>query len=283
MLLAVLALTVAGVANEAGVPLETPAKEIVAERHVANSKGLIGANPDKLIVTDEQWRIRCREFGRARAEAMLQASGRPRITVPTFDEAYHCTPGELYGPVEDALWMQERAKPPKVLRVDERVREALVGPDGIHFAPIDLTPLDTSAARYAAAVAEETTKRSVGHWNRFKAGMTESFVGQFSAHVGDAQPTYDPEFMRFYQDNWQDIESFAKSDGEVSLLREAVSAKHLNSIKGRIIENRQRKRIIDSSDMGWAVIAGSNALTLLPLVLLMFLSTRKRPLAALTK
>lgn len=182
----------------------------------------------------------------------------PDVPVPTVDDLLFGTPDPLYS---QALQERARARLPKAPKLADLVRQGMDAQYGTPNSPnVDTTAVNSTAADARAGEVAQAEKESFGHWDRFKAGMSETLVGQMVQHYGDKDPEFDPKFMSYYKTNWRDIESFAKTDDEVDQLREATSAEHLQTIRSQIEEDRQRETVINSSDMGWAVRLGTGVL-----------------------
>lgn len=214
------------------------------------------------------WRRRCREAGIAIADAERPPSRQARRR-PTTEEMYHCSPDELFTEADRQTRGAKRAMPARAPSVDELVTKALTGGDGIDIAPVDATALRVERAESDTLVAAETKRNAVTHGQRFRAGMEETLAGRMVASLSEQHQEVDPSFMRKYRDNWQEIERFASNDEEVELLRGAMSDSHLAAIKQGIRAARDREHVITSSDMGAAVRLGTNAVTLLPALLLL--------------
>ena len=110
------------------------------------------------------------------------AKHRVRIQPPTVDDMLHKTPDQIFGKVEQELERQERQRSPKLPSVNVIVTEALVGPGGLHNAPVSTESAHADDALIAQEQAAETEKESFGHWDRLKAGMAETVMGQIIEH-----------------------------------------------------------------------------------------------------
>ena len=133
--------------------------------------------------------------------------------------------------------------------------------------PPDSRPAHADDAQVRAWANEEADKRSYRASDRITAGLADSLLGRFITDVGQTDPGYDSAWMAEHRGKWSEVESFGQDQQEVDLIREATSQKQLSMIQTEILERRQRNKIIDSSDMGWAVRLGSNAIPVLPLML----------------
>lgn len=81
-----------------------------------------------------------------------------RTRLPTFEEAYDCSPNELYPKTQQRVTLPAAVTRHQTLTVDELVMQGITGKDGIQIAPSDSRPAaeqspapGLSAATYDAA------------------------------------------------------------------------------------------------------------------------------------
>ena len=146
----------------------------------------------------------------------------------------------------------------------------------IPVIPPDSRPAHADDAQVRAWANEEAGKRSYRASDRITAGLADSLLGRFIEDMGQTDPGYDSAWMAEHRGKWSEVESFGQDQQEVDLIREATSQKHLAMIQTEILARRQRDKIIDSSDMGWAVRLGTTALFVLPFMLGIAVWRRRR-------
>lgn len=195
----------------------------------------------------------------------------------SWEEVRRSRPDELFSGSRRPL---DPVRAPRSLSVQEQVTKALTGGDGINIAPTDERPADENQrAQTATWEAEAKRKNGYTSWDHLKAGFEETLGARMIKAVTDGHSEFDPQFMQHYKDNWQGIEIFAKTSEEAEMLREATSQRHLDKIKADIIEGRVRDEVVDSSGHGWILRLITNALTLLPLLVVMAGVFRQRKIS----
>lgn len=182
----------------------------------------------------------------------------PKPKLPTVAEMLGSTPAEMFGGVEAELRTIDRQPKRRTPTVTEMVRSKLT--EGLTLAPVDMSPTGTELEQRDAARQEQAEAEAVGHWDRFKAGMQETLMGELIEALDRQSHDDDPEFSRFYLQNWQQIEGFAQSDAEVSMIREARSADHLADIQRQIEEDRERQKVINTAASPTALMIGTGFL-----------------------
>lgn len=145
-------------------------------------------------------------------------------------------------------------------------------------AIVDETPMLEAALR-----KEQSWKNKQTFWDRFKAAVQEThLLPELIRTLDEDHGEYDPKFMQHFRNNWQRELEFAQSQDEADQLLEATSYESLNAIKERIVESRERNRIIDSNGTGTAfrIVAGMMEVAILVLGLFLvswgFASVRRR-------
>jgi len=195
----------------------------------------------------------------------------PTPPVPTMDQMLHSTPDEVFGATDAALHRAALAKPPKTPSVDDMVRKALIGGDGmIHTAENDATPLFTAEnASQAQGQADWERRLKYTDWDRVKAAMRQTIAAQVYAAINDQHNDFDPAFMARHMGHWEDVEAFAKDDAELADIRKATSDEGLRHIQAQIIVQRQQNDVIDSTGNGTSMRVAANTATILPVLLLL--------------
>ena len=117
-----------------------------------------GNTPPKVAVSapaKEQPKIDCAKAAR---DIAGHGSKPRRSRMPTFEEAYDCSPNELYPETRQRLTLPARDSRHPTPSVDELVMQGIIGKEGIQIAPADSRPageqsasLGVSAATYGAA------------------------------------------------------------------------------------------------------------------------------------
>lgn len=176
----------------------------------------------------------------------------------SFEEAWNSTPDELFTGSRRPLGREPAAA--KTPSKQDIVTAALVGPGGMGGATPDDAGAGADLAQEAAWEAEQTEKEGFGHWDRLKAGFSETLTGSIIRHLGEKDPEFDSAWAASNRGKWADIEKFGETQDEVDQIREAGSAEHLSLIQQTIREDRQREKIINSSDSATAIRLGTGLL-----------------------
>lgn len=176
----------------------------------------------------------------------------------SFEEAWNSTPDELFTGSRRPLGREPSAA--KAPAKQDLVTAALIGPGGMGGATPDDAGAGAGLAQEAAWKTEQTDKEGFGHWDRFKAGMQETLTGSIIRHIGEKDPEFDSAWAASNRGKWADIEKFGETQDEVDQIREAGSAEHLSLIQQTIREDRQREKIINSSDSATAIRLGTGLL-----------------------
>lgn len=173
----------------------------------------------------------------------------PHPTVPTIDELLTKTPAELFSGVDADIKAACGQHPSSGPSVEQRVKAGLVG-DTVKVTQVDGTPVHAEDAMQAAEQTHQHELDGYTTWDRIKAGFGETLAGELVDTLGQhlVRHEEDPAFQRRYLQNWQQIESFAKTDEEVSMLRDAHSDADLAAIKQHILDKREQAAKINSSD-----------------------------------
>lgn len=182
----------------------------------------------------------------------------PKPKLPSVEQMLGSTPGAAFNGISEELREIKRAPKPTLPTVSEMTRQKLT--EGLTFTPVDMAPTGEEITQRAAAEAEQVEAEAVTHWDRFRAGMEETLLGEMIEALDRQSFEDDPEFNRTYLQNWQQIEGFAQNDREVSMIREATSAEHLADIQRQIEEERERERIIGTAASPTALLIGTGFL-----------------------
>lgn len=182
----------------------------------------------------------------------------PKPKVPTVSEMLGTTPGEMFAGIDAELRDIKRTPKPKAPSVSDLTKAKLT--EGMTLAPVDHSSTGSELVQRDTAEAEQREADAVGHWDRFKAGMQETLLGEMIESLDRQSFNDDPAFNAFYLKNWKSIEGFAQSDAEVSQLREAGSAAELADIQRQIETDRERQRIIGTASSPTALLIGTGFL-----------------------
>lgn len=207
------------------------------------------------------------------AAAAVSGPATPKVPVPTVDQMLHSTPDEIFA---TAAKQTVEAKRASISNSVPEMVNAAITQGARPLAPMDETAVRTEAIGAAADIQAQKQKQSYTFWDRFKAGMEETLAAAVIRSIGQEARDYDPAYPEFFRKNRDSVMGFAQTDDETNQLFEATSQQHLSQIQTRIMADRVRAKVINSSDMGTAVRLGTNALTFLPMAALLLIAVRGR-------
>lgn len=245
-----------GAARLLSAPEGTPASRVLGKKAIAANPHLRGMTAQDVV----RWaagHVNGRPTRKPNAKYSDDVGGGASATtvelkdVP-IDDLLYSRPDALFADGRRPLRPTPREQLPSKR---DSVFQMLTGGKGLQMAPdVNDTISSDTAQREAASVQKQRDYDRSSVLDIAKAVVDETqVVPAIIRALDDGDTEYDPAFTKRYAQNWKQIESIAKDDQEVEMLREAVNEDDLYRITHRIFERRANNDLIDQTGHGTAL------------------------------